>query len=88
MYPPRILMRILVWLSLAGPIIEEVTDEEAERITSGSREDTVDSSSNGSVLTDNAGESSVSDTRSSLPDSMPMGAGLSALSQNPEVFRY
>ncbi|CAM6092184.1 unnamed protein product [Calypogeia fissa] len=69
-----------------GPIIEEITDEEAERFSSRTGVNALDSS-NGSVVTDNGDKSSTSDARSASQNGNSMGEGLSALTQNPEMIR-
>lgn len=69
-------------------MIEEISDEEAERISSRACENAADSSSNGSVVTDSGAQSSSGDISSALPNGSTMGESLSALTQNPEMIRY
>jgi hypothetical protein len=79
-------------LEFDGPIIEEVTDEEAERLTSGPNKIPVETAS-GRVENEQSsianGEASSTSSQSVpvLPNTAAFGDTLNALKQNPEMLR-
>ena len=83
----------LSWLLVvAGPIIEEVSDEEADRLMSGSSRSPADPTFARDVGQQPGtanGEASTTSTQTGpvLPNNAAFGDGLNALKQNPDMMR-
>ena len=76
----------------AGPIIEEVSDEEAERLISGQKSKSLETTSDPVQGEQSSMKNAEASTTSSgsvpvLPNTAAFGDTLNALKQNPEMIR-